>query len=135
MADRRQRPTAGTERAAIGRADRASSTDRCPVHPVRPLHSLHEIRERRSRHITVSVDRHDMPTKPTAPPGRHMRTITTEPVTYGTPGQAARLIESTTKIVEHEPNCTFADDEVRISARRLVNLLILRLDGEVPDED
>lgn len=61
--------------------------------------------------------------------------MTTEPVTYGSPGQAARLFEAMTKIVEHEPNRTFADDEVRTTARRLAKLLFVRLDGEVPDDD
>jgi hypothetical protein len=60
--------------------------------------------------------------------------MSTEPVTYGTPAQAARLFEATTKIVDHEPNRTFANDEVRTSARRLAHQLILRLDGEVPDD-
>ena len=63
-----------------------------------------------------------------------MGTMTTKPVTYGTPDQAALLFEGITKVVEREPNRTFADDDVRTSARRLANLLLLRLDGEVVGE-
>lgn len=59
---------------------------------------------------------------------------TSEPVIYGRPGEAARLFEGIAKVVEREPNRTFADDEVRTSARHLAKLLILRLDGEVPDD-
>ena len=55
-------------------------------------------------------------------------------VTYGTSEQAARLFDGIAKVVEHEPNRTFADDDVRTSARHLVNLLLLRLDGEVPEQ-
>jgi hypothetical protein len=57
------------------------------------------------------------------------------PVTYGTPDQAAKLYESIAKLTEVEPNRTFADDEVRKSARRLARLLYVRLDGEAPDEE
>jgi hypothetical protein len=61
---------------------------------------------------------------------------TTAPVTYGTPDQAARLYEAIAKQVEREPNRTFADDDVRIHARRLARLLLERLDGEdVLDDD
>jgi hypothetical protein len=58
-----------------------------------------------------------------------------EPAINGTPAQAAQLFDAMTEIVEHEPNRTFADDDVRLSARDLANLLILRLDGEMPDDD
>jgi hypothetical protein len=56
-------------------------------------------------------------------------------VTYGTSEQAARLFDGIVKVVEREPNRTFADDDVRTSARRLANLIIFRLDGEVVDDD
>ena len=55
-------------------------------------------------------------------------------VTYGTSEQAARLFEGIAKVVDREPNRTFADDDVRTSARALAHLLLLRLDGEAPDD-
>jgi hypothetical protein len=57
-----------------------------------------------------------------------------EPVTYGTPDQAAKLYEGMAKLTQAEPNRTFADDEVRKSARRLAYLLLERLDGEPPSD-
>jgi hypothetical protein len=64
-----------------------------------------------------------------------MGTMTTKLVTYGTPDQAALLFDGLTKVVEREPNRTFADDDVRTSARRLANLILVRLDGEAPGDD
>jgi hypothetical protein len=55
-------------------------------------------------------------------------------VTYGTSEQAARLFDGIATVVEGAPNRTFADDDVRASARRLANLLVLRLDGELPEQ-
>jgi hypothetical protein len=60
---------------------------------------------------------------------------TGEVAVYGDARAAARLFDGTAKIVEGEPNRVFADDEVRVSGRRLVRLILLRLDGEVPDDD
>jgi hypothetical protein len=44
------------------------------------------------------------------------------------------LFEGIAKLVEREPNRTFADDDVRTSGRNLARLLFLRLDGEAPEE-
>lgn len=58
-----------------------------------------------------------------------------EVAVYGDDHQAALMFDGMSKIVERTPNRTFADDEVRISARRLARLLYVRLDGEAPDDE
>jgi hypothetical protein len=56
-------------------------------------------------------------------------------VFYGDNRQAALMFDGISKVVEREPNRTFADDAVRESARRLARLLYVRLDGEAPDDE
>src|SRR5262245_51457791 len=66
--------------------------------------------------------------------GGGMTINTREPVTYGTPDQAAKLYEGMAKLIKAEPNRTFADNHVRTSARQLAHLLLERLDGEAPND-
>lgn len=58
-----------------------------------------------------------------------------EVAVYGDARAAARMFDGLVKIVEGEPNRTFADDEVRVSGRRLAHLILFRLYGEVPDDE
>jgi hypothetical protein len=61
------------------------------------------------------------------------RTCSRTPIVYGSPGQIAVLLDSITRLMEHEPDEVFGDADVKQAAQRLSHLIACRVpEGSMP---